>query len=547
MRGMIIDNKGPKPACRWIGVRRARLRRAVTSAGVIASLVVPMSVMSAPPALGGTQVLYVATNGSDVSNDCALASSPCATVGHAVSLAAASDVIEAASGRYFEHSLTVGVSVTIEGAGAASTIIDGQDQGQVMLVEPGASVALAGLTIADGRSPGHAGAVENSGTLSLVHDRFVDDHATDPGGAVVNYTTITAMVNDAFIGNGSSRYGGAVANFGSIALGSGDIFTGNVAQIGAGAIENDGAITSLDDSSFTANKSGYAGAVDNSGTIGDLSQDTFWRNDVSGYAGAVENALGATISRVSNDTFAYNSVSDGLGQGGALEQDGGSAIGLLANDTIIHNHATIGGGIYNGSSAVESATGVIVALNTGKQGANCENFNSHMADSGYNLESDAAASCGFSAGAHDLVGVNPLLRPLGSYGGPTLTAPPWPPSPVISDGPTGPCTVAKDQRGVPRPQPSGGRCDIGAVEWAPPAPVSLSPSAGSPGGGTRVHIVGSGFTLSTEVTFGNTPARFWVLDDSDIMAISPPGQASEPVRLLDPDGRSAEVLRFSYR
>jgi hypothetical protein len=88
---------------------------------------------------------------------------------------------------------------------------------------------------------------------------------------------------------------------------------------------------------------------------------------------------------------------------------------------------------------------------------------------------------------------------------------------------------------------------LGVTEWAPPAPVSLSPSAGSPGGGTRVHIVGSGFTLSTEVTFGNTPARFWVLDDSDIMAISPPGQASEPVRLLDPDGRSAKIVRFSYR
>jgi IPT/TIG domain len=544
---MMIDNRVPEPGRKWIGVRPARLRRAMASAGLIAAVVVPLSMVPAAAALGGTQILYVAANGSDVSNNCAVASSPCATVGHAVAQAAAGDVIEVASGRYFEHSLTVGVSVTIEGSGAASTIIDGQRQGQVMLVEPGAVVALTGLTIANGRSPGHAGAVENSGTLSLVHDRFVDDHATDPGGAIVNYTTITALAGDAFIGDGSSRYGGAVANFGSIALGQGDTFTGNVAQIGGGAIENDGSITSLDDSSFTANKSGYAGAVDNSGTIGDLSQDTFWGNDVSGYAGAVENVLGATISSVTNDTFAYNSVSNGLGQGGALEQDGESAIGLLANDTIIHNHATIGGGIYNDSSTVASVTGVIVAFNTGKQGANCENFNSDVADSGYNLESDAAASCGFSAGTHDLVGVNPLLRPLGSYGGPTLTAPPWPPSPVISGAPAGPCTVAADQRGVPRPQPAGGRCDIGAVQWAPPAPVSLAPSAGPPGGGTRVHIVGSGFTLSTEVTFGNTPARFWVLDDSDITAISPPGRASEPVRVTDPDGRSAAILRFSYR
>jgi IPT/TIG domain len=543
----MIGNQGSESARRWTGVCLARSRRAATSAGMIAALVTPMSMMSGAVASGGTQVLYVATGGSDVSNTCALASSPCATIGHALSQASAGDVIKVASGRYLEHSLTVSLSVTIEGTGAASTIIDGQHQGQVMLVEPGVTVALVGLTIANGRSLGHAGAAENHGTLSLLRDRFVDDHAADPGGAIVNYATITVMRDDTFIGDGSARYGGAVENFGIIALGSGDTFTGNVAQVGAGAIDNQGSITSLDNSSFIANNSGYAGALDNSGTIGDLSQDTFWRNDVLGYGGAIENVGAATISRITNDTFAYNSVSDGLGQGGAIEQDGESTIGLLANDTIIHNHAAIGGGIYNGSSAVESVTGVILAQNSGKQGANCENFESQMADSGYNLESDAAASCGFSAAAHDLVGVNPLLRPLGAYGGPTLTAPPLPSSVVVSDGPPGPCTVAVDQRRVPRPQPAGGRCDIGAVEWAPPAPASLAPSTGPVSGGTRVHIVGTGFTLTTKVTFGNTPARFWVLNDSNITAVSPPGQGSKPVRVINPDGRSGGNLRFSYR
>jgi hypothetical protein len=542
----MIGNQSSKPARRRIGVCPARSRRVATSAGMIAALVTPMSVVSVAVASGGTQVLYVATGGSDVSNTCALASSPCATIGHALSQASAGDVIEVASGRYPEHSLTVGFSVTIEGSGAASTIIDGQYQGQVMLVEPGAAVALARLTIANGLSAGHAGAVENSGTLSLLHDRFVDDHAADPGGAIVNYATVTAMSDDAFIRDGSSRYGGAVENFGSIALASGDAFTDNAAQVGAGAIDNQGSITSLDDSSFVANKSGYAGALDNSGTIGDLSQDTFWRNDVFGYGGAIENVAAATISIITNDTFAYNSVSDSLGQGGAIEQDGESTIGLLANDTIIHNHAAVGGGIYNDSSAVTSVTGVIVALNSGKQDTNCENFNSQIVDSGYNLESDAAASCGFSAAAHDLVGVNPLLRPLGAYGGPTLTAPPLASSVVISDAPPGPCAVAVDQRRVPRPQPAGGRCDIGAVEWAPPAPASLSPSTGPVSGGTRVHIVGSGFTLSTRVTFGNTPARFRVLNDSNITAVSPPGRGSKLVRVIDPDGRSAANLRFSY-
>jgi hypothetical protein len=539
----MTDGRHAKPAWGRSQGRPVRARL-LAFAGVTAALAVPVAMVPGVAAWGDTQVLYVATTGSDASNNCALAASPCATIGHALSQAAANDVIEVAPGRYPEHSLTVSVSVTIQGSGARSTIIDGQHKGQVMLVEPGAAVALTRLTIADGHSPGHAGAVENSGTLSLRHDRFTGDHAADPGGAIVNYTTITSMVDDAFTGDVSARYGGAIENFGSIDTASGDTFTDNFAEVGAGAVDNQGSITSLDDSSFTANRSGYSGALDNTGTIGDLSRDTFWRNEVSGYGGAVGNEL-ATISALTDDTFAGNSVSDGLGEGGALELDTGT-IGLLANDTVIGNHAALGGGIYDDGSTVNSVTGVIVAGNTGTDGPNCENFLSQVTDSGYNLESDATASCGFSAGAHDLVGVTPRLRPLGAYGGPTLTAPPSPSSPAISGGSPAPCAVTVDQRGVPRPEPAGGRCDIGAVEWAPPVPVSLSPSSGPVSGGTRVHITGSGFTLSTEVMFGNVPARFWVLGDSHITAVSPPGRGTKTVRIINPDGRSAETLRFSY-
>jgi IPT/TIG domain len=497
-------------------------------------------------AAGSTQVLYVAAGGSDASNSCAVVSSPCATIGHAVAEAAADDVIDVAPGRYLEHGIVLAVSVTIEGSGAASTIIDAGHQGQAMLVQPGATVVLDRLTVANGRTSGHAGAVENSGTLSLIHDRFVGNHSADPGGAIVNYARITAMVGDTFTGNRSASYGGAVENFGTIAVAAGDDFTGNMANIGAGAVGNQGTITSLDGSSFTANSAGYAGALDNSGSIGDLSQDTFWRNDVAGYGGAIVNVLYAGISKLTNDTLAYNSVSDSLGQGGAIEQDGESTIGLLANDTIVHNHATIGGGIDNDSSTVRSATGVIIAFNTGTQGANCDNFQARLVDSGYNLETDTAASCGFSARAHDFVGVNPRLRSLGDYGGPTLTAPPSPSSIVVTGSPTAPCAVEVDQRGVPRPQPPGGECDIGSVQFAPPAPASLSPPAGPSSGGTRVHLVGSGFTLSTQVMFGHTPARFWISGDSRITAISPPGHGSEPVRVVNPDGRSGSVLRFAY-
>jgi hypothetical protein len=39
-----------------------------------------------------------------------------------------------------------------------------------------------------------------------------------------------------------------------------------------------------------------------------------------------------------------------------------------------------------------------------------------------------------------------------------------PGSPAIDAIPVASCTLATDQRGVSRPQPAGGNCDIGAFE-----------------------------------------------------------------------------------
>jgi hypothetical protein len=503
---------------------------------------VPGVAQSATAAVSGTRVLFVSATGSDSSNTCAMSTRPCATIGHALLQSATNKVIDVGAGDYQEHGLVVPGTVQIDGAGSSTTTIDALHQGQAILVPTGSALTIEGMTIRNGNSPAHAGAIENSGTLALIHDRLVDNAAVDPGGAIVNYTTITALVDVSFVGNSSHSYGGALTNFGTVDLASGDVFDNNFAQNGAGAVNNDGAITSLDGTTFTGNRSGYAGAIDNDGTIGDLSGDLFWNNSVYGYGGALVNVFG-TISRVSDDTFVGNSVSDPLGQGGAIEQDFGTIL-TLADDTITVNHATIGGGIDNQTgSIIQSITGVIVALNTGTEGPNCENFQGSLVDAGYNLESDASATCGFSVGAHDLVGVDPHLRALGAYGGATLTEPPLPTSPVVNAGPTGACPATVDERGVPRPQ--GGACDIGAVELSPPAPTSLAPSQGPSAGGTRVEITGHGFSLTTAITFGGTPVRFRVVDDTAIDVMTPPGHGTEVVGITDTDGHTG-ALSFTY-
>jgi hypothetical protein len=90
-----------------------------------------------------------------------------------------------------------------------------------------------------------------------------------------------------------------------------------------------------------------------------------------------------------------------------------------------------------------------------------------ITDDGYNLSSDNANSCKFSAAKHDLTKTDPKLGPLTDNGGPTETEILKKASPAIDAIPSGKagCVAdAADQRRIDRPQPTGGACDTGAVE-----------------------------------------------------------------------------------
>lgn len=62
-----------------------------------------------------------------------------------------------------------------------------------------------------------------------------------------------------------------------------------------------------------------------------------------------------------------------------------------------------------------------------------------------------------------------------------------------------------------------------------PLITSMNPSVGSSTGGTLVTLSGTGFTGTTTVLFGSTPASFTVINDNQIQVITPPGQDFTPV------------------
>ena len=92
---------------------------------------------------------------------------------------------------------------------------------------------------------------------------------------------------------------------------------------------------------------------------------------------------------------------------------------------------------------------------------------------------------------------------------------------------------------------------VSAVIQQPPVAASVSPSLGSPKGGTQVTITGHDFTGSTVVKFGGAPAAsFTVGSDTQIKAVSPPGSADSAVDVTvsSAAGQSPSVAgdRFTY-
>jgi hypothetical protein len=148
----------------------------------------------------------------------------------------------------------------------------------------------------------------------------------------------------------------------------------------------------------------------------------------------------------------------------------------IANSTFSANVATNGSALSNSASL--TIRNSILANNPDP----CSGYVG-ITDGGNNLEypEPMPTYCGFSTARGDIF-TDPLLGALADNGGPVQTVLPAPGSPAIDAGnPTG-CidaghALTTDQRGMVRPYPAGGRCDIGAVEAQPRTTLALASSA----------------------------------------------------------------------
>jgi hypothetical protein len=396
-------------------------------------------ILFAVPAAFASTTLYVNGVSGSNTNNCMSSTTACKTIQRAILLADSYDTIRIAAATYTEH-LRIGISLTILGSGAATTIIDGMANGTVVTISNGLHVTLSRLTIRNGKATS-GGGINNSGTLTLTNSTVSGNWAPVPCIHFFVFCEITA----------GAASGGGIYNSGVLII-SNSIISGNHAgsycnanpcSAAGGGIYNRGTLMMIKNSTLTANSAGTACSTSLSCSVG--------------VGGAFYTSGGtATMNNSTvNGSSAYRCSGVCGGTGGAIFNGSGNL--AMNNSTVVGNSA---GGVF--SSGTTTLQNSIIANNSV---TNCVGtIRSH----GHNLSSDG--SCALS-NSGDRDNTKPVLGALGYHGGPTPTIPLLTGSPAIDAGNPSGCTdslghlLKTDQRGMPRPdkEDSGG-CDIGAYE-----------------------------------------------------------------------------------
>jgi CSLREA domain-containing protein len=308
--------------------------------------------------------------------------------------------------------------MTVRGAGAGRTVIDGAGLDRVFAIGNVGTGHLSDMTVTGG-DPSQLGT--NQG-IAL-------------GGAIFNGGKIT-LDRMALVGNRADGGGGMFSIPGTSPVIRDTLIAGNRAYSGGGLRLDAGA--TIINSTITGN------------TLLPL-----------------PSTAEALPRRPFPTAFAL-AVSEGSGWGGGIDNRGGGDV-LIVNSTITNNHAIKGGGgvaAGQGYAPVSPAVALgvmtlrntIIAGNSSSAGeAGCHIKDQVIRSLGHNLASDG--SC-FLTAAGDHPSTNPKLGRLASNGGPTQTQALLRGSPAI-DAAIG--CPGHDQRGFARP--AGKRCDIGAFEY----------------------------------------------------------------------------------
>ena len=398
----------------------------------------------------------------------------------------------------------------------------GNDTESILYIAAGTTARVRDVTLTNARAS-EGGGILNAGTLTVESSHITANEASIAGGGIYSTGQLT-IIDTTISDNSAIDYGGGIALAGEVmgltmqnstlagneAHGAGGgliavngqaqvivltnvTFDGNLSANGAGGAEffagDGGELTVTISNSRLVNNAGYHGAlsIDSSGvaevtvsgsTVGgnrSTAADGLTRSAGGGIY-AMARTGGTTLLTLFNSTVSGNST-DRAG-GGLLVAADGSEARTRANvvySTLANNTAGAGGdGIHtmtaNGGVASVLLSATIITNGLGA-GPDCARPSGAIISNGFNLASDDTCFP-IEDEDSDLIASEAGLLPL------ALNAPGTTPTHALSvvspardripPGGLGCGTaISADQRGVARPQPAGGRCDIGAFERRP--------------------------------------------------------------------------------
>ena len=301
--------------------------------------------------------------------------------------------------------LDISGELAINGAGAATTIVDGQDLSRIFHIHAG-PVTINNLTARNGTEEAGGGIfIAAITTVNLTNVVVTgNDGLGSAGGGIRNSGGTTTITDSTISGNVVDAQGAGIFNIGSPLTIVRSTISGNTATESGGGIRVDSGTVTVENSTISGNTANSGGGIRN---------------------------LNGTVT-VSSSTIANN--------------NGGTSFG---------------GGIATFSPGVFTLTGSILANNTAGTSPDCTEA---VVSGGFNLIEDTTGCAISGTTTGNVTGVDPQLLALASNGGPTQTHALTGTSPALNARTSGCPPPATDQRGVTRPQATA--CEIGSFECA---------------------------------------------------------------------------------
>jgi hypothetical protein len=420
------------------------------------------------PALAATW--QVAKSGVDTPTCGATIATACLTIQYTLDNRVRKyDSVVISPGTYSE-ALNLTKSVILNGLKTGVVTVNAQGTNTAVMVNGGVLAELEYMTITGGFQGANVfypvGGISNNGSLALYEVKVEgNSSAPDPSnlspgfGGIFNDGTLdiyASTISGNSVSGGCDDVGG-IENYGTLFMDYSTL-SGNTTN-GAG--------------SCSAGPGGIIGSTDGLFNLGNVTIDTTLvsGNTISTNGGS----LTITRSTLTGSGTALNLYQPALivnstiaGNGTAMNIVTGfygySGSASLFNSTVANNSVGVSGSDYS----FVSLQNTILAGN----GTDCGGGTLYGS---YNIVQNDSG-CATLDPSVNLLGISPALGPLRYNDGPTPTMMPLVGSPAINAGSPSGCTdqngkpLTFDQRVLPRPQPSGGACDIGAVEVQPHDP-----------------------------------------------------------------------------